>query len=299
MGSGGASPIGTGGKSPTGGSGGLTSAGGTGGSGTGGNATGGTSTTGGTGTGGAATGGVSSGSGGAQNISCPAQGTGGLASLATGLIGYWKFEDGAAAATTPDDSGMNHPGTYSTAKPAITTSVPPQLAGKSTNALVFNGSSSWVSLPAGSFGTWSAATSYTIAAWVSVTAFDGDWQGIIANEATGNYCGLYIAGANNGTLNAFRYEGNDSGFGDFVPTPGVWYHVALVQDVTGNQQRLFVNGQSVGTGGLKDCTTAGVFSFGSSDGTANGAFNGSLDDVRFYSRALTGPELAALACGAQ
>ncbi|MDX2052133.1 MAG: LamG domain-containing protein [Polyangiaceae bacterium] len=298
VGSGGASPLGTGGTSSAGGSGGLTASGGTGGTNSGGTATGGTTS----GTGGGATGGTNTASGGSPSVSCPAQGTGGLASLSTGLIGYWKFDEAdTSGATTADASGMNFSGTYSATKPALTTAVPPLLTGKSMKAIVFNGTNE-VKLPAGSFGNWSAATSYSISAWVQVTALDGDWMGIIANEAAGatTYCGLYIGGAQNSTQNAFRYQGNETGFGDLVPTPGVWYHLALVQDVSGNAQRLYVNGQPAGTGELKDCATTGVFHFGSVDGADTPTFfNGSLDDVRFYNRALMPTEVTALACGAQ
>ncbi len=290
----------TGGKTGTGGtlSGG---AGGTGGTGTGvgGAAMGGATT----GVGGAAMGGATTGVGGAAMGGAATGGaaTGGVPgtiALTTGLIGYWKFDEPDTTGGAIDSSGTNNNGTYSTA-PTRSTAVPAALAGKSTACLTFNGTNNQVILPAvPAYGNWTAATSYSISAWVSVASFKG-WVGIVANESAGNYCGLYVSNSS-----TFAFEANEiTGGGVAAPaTLNTWHHLTIVQDAANNIQRLYLDGTaSAGSRQALACTTSAPFRFGTPDGVADpaGYFSGSIDDVRFYNRALNQAEINALANGQQ
>lgn len=223
-------------------------------------------------------------------------GSGGGGAVTPGLVGHWKLDEADTSGMPMDSSGSNHPGTYSATKPTVSTMVPPQLAGKSTACLSFNGTSNEVVLqPSATYGTWNATGSYSISAWILVAAFttDATWMGVIANEGAvaSNYCGIYID-----DTNSFSYEANE------MPSPGktaatlnAWQHVAVVQDATSN--KLYVNGTaSAGTRAPQDCSSTAPFHIGSPDGKA-GYFNGRVDDVRFYNRALTQAEVTALSTG--
>lgn len=297
----GGSPRGMGGKPGVGGS----AMGGMGGAAMGGNlgmggASGGLGGTvnglGGTSMGGAAMGGTST--GGAAMGCTSTGGVAGTVALSSGLIGYWKLDEANTTGMVMDSSGMNNHGTYMTA-PTRSTAVPPALDGKSSACLTFNGTNSQVVLPAVSaYATWTAATSYSISVWVSAAVLNNTWFGTIANESTPSYCGLYVSDGNN-----FAYEASDTTGGSVAASTmaNVWHHVVIAQDASNNLQRLYIDGvASANSRQAQDCsnTPPVPFRFGSADGVG-GFFSGSIDDVRFYNRALNQAEISALACGQQ
>jgi|GEM_PF-815630 len=300
--SGGNTTVGMGGKLGTGGaSGGTVGAGGS------------KIGSGGTGIGGASMGG----SGGAALGGAKATGGYGPVMLTAGLIGHWKFDEATVGATAMDSSiGANH-GTFSTSKPERSTDVPTPLAGKSTACLTFDGNpnnapiGNDIVLPAAPFSGWTNTVSFSISVWVKVATFKG-WVGIIGNESaidpppvpTPNYCGLYISGDQpalaSEIVNAFSFETNDITPATVakVVTLDTWHHVALVQDAT-RAQSIYVDGVAApGTRAPQICSSSNPFHIGSPNGTG-GFFQGSLDDVRFYNRALSPPEVAALYAGQQ
>ena len=79
--------------------------------------------------------------------------------------------------------------------------------------------------------------------------------------------------------------------------PGQWYHVAAVRTETTN--RLYLNGTVIGTqvaGGTMHTGTAGVAAIGKLALVQDRYVNGLLDDIAFYSRALTQAEIQGLPC---
>jgi hypothetical protein len=89
--------------------------------------------------------------------------------------------------------------------------------------------------------------------------------------------------------------------GSSVLTDGAWHHVAAVLDNDGspalNEIKLYVDGteEAVPGGSVEICTSyTNNVKIGVYGDTAN-YFNGWLDDVRIYDRALTEPEIQALA----
>ncbi len=82
---------------------------------------------------------------------------------------------------------------------------------------------------------------------------------------------------------------------DSVPLPvGAWRHVVMVHDGTNN--KLFINGalkKSVTAAGALGKTTK-PFGIGYDPINGGSNFNGSLDDIKLYNRALTDLEVAAL-----
>ncbi|GAP41889.1 Concanavalin A-like lectin [Lentimicrobium saccharophilum] len=79
-------------------------------------------------------------------------------------------------------------------------------------------------------------------------------------------------------------------------TPGVWYHIA--GKLEGNTGKIYVNGVLKGTLSSTGTPTS-IFNFKigniSGGGTGNGFFNGNIDDLRVYKRALSEAEIRNLA----
>ena len=110
------------------------------------------------------------------------------------------------------------------------------------------------------------------------------------SRETGNYYGVWI---NTNDQWVFRGPG-----GDLVgPTAklGAWTHVAVVQDGANNARKIYINGTLAASGAAQAADGTGDLFLARQNVTGNiEGFPGTLDEVRFYSRALAQGELANL-----
>ncbi|HXH12490.1 MAG TPA: LamG-like jellyroll fold domain-containing protein [Alphaproteobacteria bacterium] len=202
--------------------------------------------------------------------------------MPSGLVAAYSFDEGSGT-TVADDSGNGHTGTISG---GIWTA-----QGKFSSALVFDGVDDFVTvsdsprLDLGDQGT--------IAAWVQLNAL-GKWHGVIAKgnantDAVHNYA-LEITDTNlircilgDGTA-ALRLDASLS------PVVGQFYHLACTWD--GTTVRLYVNGtldRSTAQTLTPAGNTAPLF-IGQFGGNVD-RFDGTIDEVRIYNRALTTNEI--------
>jgi len=212
--------------------------------------------------------------------------------LGSGLMGYLPFSEaaGTTSGASADLSGQNNNVTLTNfATPYGIVS-----AGKSGTGLSLNGSSfaknDAVSLPTGSVAT--------VEAWIYPTSYaDGSYNGIVSwgpRSTTG--ASLLLAIQNSGRPSMATW-GND-----FVPTTGTtatlnaWNHIAVV--VNGTAVTLYMNGQPIsGTLPVMPNFQSLNFSVGTTDYPGR-YFNGRIDEVRIYNRALSGQEIASRAAAA-
>jgi fibronectin type 3 domain-containing protein len=192
-----------------------------------------------------------------------------------GLVAAYSFDEGAGGLVT-DASGNNHTGTVSGA-----TWTP---AGRFGGALSFNGTNASVDL--GGLGTF-YRTGFTLEAWVlkqTATKNDvavlGTWTG---GESGGSMIWVdHIATHYQLTFNQGLSNYLDSGQ---TPAQGVWQYLSATFD--GTTARFYINGTEVAN---RTVTVNAGFSnswrIGAYGGTASGFFDGLIDDVRIYDRAL-------------
>ncbi|HRR78716.1 MAG TPA: PEP-CTERM sorting domain-containing protein [Planctomycetota bacterium] len=200
-------------------------------------------------------------------------------SLFSGLIGYWPFDEGAGT-TTADVSGNNYNGTISNAT---------WTGGKYGQGLSFNGTNASVTtgLP-----LMSGLTTFTMAGWVQPNAGGGRIGLFGQNDK--------VEAGIDGTTN-FAIWANGSAQIN-APSPftfpaATWHHVAYVGDAAG--LRVYIDGAlALGpAGGAPNNATSGFnFKMGGDgiwDATGNW-YNGLMDDVGLWNRALTPAELSDL-----
>jgi hypothetical protein len=130
----------------------------------------------------------------------------------------------------------------------------------------------------------------TLAAWVNAT----DWNGNRRILQKGNSDNQYRLLAENGLLK-FHLNGVDTLTAPLPPT-GTWIHIAATWD--GSTMIIFTNGvaqASTGAGGTL-VTTSDPLAIARKNGSgvSGDYFNGRLDDVRIYNRALNGAEITSL-----
>ena len=156
-------------------------------------------------------------------------------------------------------------------------------------ALVFDGATSWVTVPDGS--TLDLTIGLTLEAWVNPTASAG-WQAVIVKERdqAGLSYALYSSsdsGLPDGTVNV----GTDVSVLATSPLPSnTWSHLALTYD--GTTLRIFVNGRLASAqpaNGL--LATAGTPLRIGGDSIWGEYFSGLIDEVRIYNRPLTANEI--------
>ena len=216
------------------------------------------------------------------------------------VLAWWRFDEGSGV-TALDSSTNNHAGTIVGATYA---------SGRFNGALSFSGAG-YVFLSdaqaGGSTGTGldMGTRDWTVSAWVKGTASgmvvtkmgfvggsnpDGWGMSVSANGTLGAV--LHKSGV--GTVNIFAGDGT-------TVTNGQWHHVAVVFNRTGAMIR-YVDGASSGTqDSLASLNGQSIdnprqLRIGARDQSGDEIyFNGLIDDVRVYGRALSPQEIAALA----
>ena len=200
----------------------------------------------------------------------------------SGLIAYYPLENDAT-----DASGNGHDGTVM--------GEPVYVDGLVGMALEFDGAGGqYVDL-----GTWdpSAATGrLSVALWANWNGLSGQYQGLIAKRdiwAADDMMWQIEANTDTGTLGFFR-NGSTPADGDPVLPVGEWAHVAATFD--GTTAKFYFNGTMTGQGDFSFGTDPdAALVFGACQGDGGNPFNGALDEVRLYDRALSSFEIKYLA----
>ncbi|MBU6389917.1 hypothetical protein KGQ31_00010 [Patescibacteria group bacterium] len=231
--------------------------------------------------------------------------------LSCGLVGWWTF-DGKdtnwATGITQDISGNGNNGQMIN----MSTTTSP-VAGKVGQALAFNGTNQYVNN--GYFTNIDNQNALTISAWIKVKSFS-DYEAIFskyASSATLRYevtlagAGLYGVGTNNKNILWSIGNGSGSSYGyttSNLLSANSWFHIVTVYNGSGStdsdKAKIYINGvqQTVAFSGTA-IPSAGP-NIGNVNATIgernNGSiyWNGSIDDLRVYNRALSAGEVQQL-----
>lgn len=220
---------------------------------------------------------------------CPALAHG--AAPTNGLVGYWTFNEGSGSALF-DYSGNRNNGTTSGATAATF------VDGKRGKALSFDGSNDYVKI-SHTQGLLGNIPTFTISTWFKTS---GVSQRIYMEANSTNnvpLLGIWINGSGQAEIN-IRDDANVTGHtvSTLAYNDNKWHHMVGVQ-VSKSSRIIYVDGVQVGT----NTTALGTFTLNNSSigvikrapGAADsGFFNGSIDDVRVYNRALSAAEIKQL-----
>lgn len=154
------------------------------------------------------------------------------------------------------------------------------------NSLHFDGFNDFVNLPAGAHN--GITTNGTLEAWIKTSANNSGYRGIIVRS---NYYGLFLI---DNKLSTFVWGGGASGattYNNVSLNDGIWHHVALrFQIGVTDGTQMYLDGQPVGPAITLDVTTASNnFQIGCNTNVQ--FFNGQIDNVKIYSRALSDSEI--------
>ena len=139
--------------------------------------------------------------------------------------------------------------------------------------------------------------SFTIMMWVKHESVSQVFYSHRRSTAgTGNENWYFLLNNGNQLYFGGTNIGGDATF-SWVPKVGVWYHICAVFDDTGNETRLYINGQLVDTTAATGTPTASTSvrtTIGAnSSGTSN--FDGRIKDARIFNTALTQAQIVSYA----
>jgi glucose/arabinose dehydrogenase len=204
----------------------------------------------------------------------------GVPAASTGLVAAFSFNEGAGA-LAGDASGLNNNGSVVGATWSA--------AGKFGKALSFSSTrQSYVSVnDAASLHL----TALTLEAWVSPSSLSGSWRTVILKERPGGMA--YALYANNDASRPVGqvYTTTEQSAPGTVQLPlNVWTHLAAT--FGGGVLKLYVNGAQVSSVSVSGAVIAsnGLLKIGG-NAIWGEWFNGLIDEVRVYNRALTAAEI--------
>ncbi|MFA6109945.1 MAG: LamG domain-containing protein [Candidatus Latescibacterota bacterium] len=207
--------------------------------------------------------------------------------LTNGLVGLWSFNGkDISGATAYDRSGQNNHGTLTG---GVTKTI-----GKVGQALSFDGVDDYVNtVPASGLA---GSATFTVSFWAKPVSTVSNKMAVAIRNEQSNVTLFGIYPADNVTGAGARVFWNNASIIDEngVERAGSWHHYLFVSRSSTNHE-LYVDGQSVGTSAISRALpnplsniTIGAWY------PTNQHFNGALDEVRIYNRALSATEVSSL-----
>ena len=202
-----------------------------------------------------------------------------------GLVAYWSMDE-TGGSTVADSTVNAHTGTINGEA-----GIAPGFINNAVNLHGTGQATSNITVANKSDLQFTAAQSFTLAAWVLPQALRGTEETVIAKSRDqGNYYGIWL-----NVNSQWVFRGPTADVVGSTATEDSWTHVAVVQDGTANTRKLYVNGVLVGSGSAQAADGAGALWMAQQNISGNyESFPGSLDEVRLYSRALAATEITNL-----
>ena len=133
--------------------------------------------------------------------------------------------------------------------------------------------------------------SFSLTAWAAVGRDSKRWRRVVGKgggDGPGRY-GLAVDPDNRWAA----IGGHGEVIGPAVVGDG-WHHLAMVQDGPAGRRTLYVDGAAVATGPAQEAGGGGPLTIGNT-GPGGEPFDGRVDDVRLYARALSAEQVRAMA----
>ena len=193
----------------------------------------------------------------------------------TGLVGWWSFDEGSGT-IAHDLSGNRNNGTF--------VGGPVWVNGKKGKALDFDGIDDYVTTTINR----SSYAAITVSAWYKFEGSISDTYNALISSQGGDF----FVGKNTGNSNIGVQEGgyNGSIAAGTNAWDGNWHQITYT--FSGGTGTVYLDGRNVGSGAFAGGT--GLIWIGQENEVGGYDFNGKIDDVRVYSRALSPTEVSSL-----
>ncbi len=199
--------------------------------------------------------------------------------LPLGLVAGWSLNEGTGISAGDASGNVN---TLTLANGATWAN------GKYNGGLSLNGSTNAYALDSASLDL---SSSYTLTAWVNPATLN-NYQTVLIKEGASGGCGYWLQITNNQISSGFNGGGGclEHTASANLQT-GIWYHLAVVFDDIANTYNIYLNGNLLSSQSETSAPvpnnqnlTIGQTAYGEN-------WNGLLDEVRIYNRALNANEI--------
>ncbi|MDC0157740.1 DUF2341 domain-containing protein, partial [Verrucomicrobia bacterium] len=205
------------------------------------------------------------------------------------LIAWWPLNESAGASVAKDWGPNGLDGTITNAGATIG-------QGRVGSAFYFDGSGDKITIP---FSPEIAVDKYTFTFWLKAEINSASWAGVFCRSGR-NYCAWIGGSTGNGFVHhRFKMGGNGNNGVDNATgiAPEMWTHVACTNQGNPGVAKSYINGIPVKTKTINDTIyihpSAPIY-IGANDGGGGSWYKGYLQDVRFYSEALSDSEVLAM-----
>jgi len=209
-----------------------------------------------------------------------------------GPVAHWEMDDNVADTTVADVIGRSYDGAAQSVTSSLST------AGVIDRALAFDGSDDYLEVPEGIESAFSS--DFTLTLWARFDSFNTRWweSAFLAQDEGGGPRNKWIF-SYDPTSQKTLFHINGPGIGGHILTgdqwtaqAGAWYFVGLTRsgDTYTFYRQGVANGSQVNSTALPNASSA--LTIGWAEGPAR--FDGAIDDVRIYCRALTALEVEAV-----
>lgn len=201
--------------------------------------------------------------------------------LARGLVGCWLLNE-RSGDKAYDSSGQGNIGTLTGMDPA--TDWVGSLHG---GALDFDGSNDYIECA--DSPSLNIIKSITISAWINFAVTNSP----IVIVGRGNYQYLLYWNAGQSVLSLWTGGSETQQF--FTPVVGTWYHIVAINDEYNNKRTIYINGKELsGSSSYVPSSSANVvLRIGDSENFSY-HWNGKIENILIYNRALSAQEVATL-----
>ena len=213
--------------------------------------------------------------------------------LSSNLIAQWKCNDTDGTTATDTTTTNSGSGTYTAT------------TGKVNGGFQFNGGSDFITIPYNSAFQFGSGD-FSMSAWIYNSGGNSYTGFILGQSIPGSGAGSVILRLLNGNISLMASaDGTSWGIANIAGTTTLdankWYHICLVR--SGGTWTVYLDGVSEisVTGASADpCSITDDFIIGKQNYSSGvNFFNGKLDDVRIYGRALAAGDIATLATGTE
>ncbi len=211
-----------------------------------------------------------------------------------GLVGYWSFNDGSGSTITRDSSGLNNTGTLVNMNTSGNETSGWATDCKYGNCLRFDKVDDTISV--GDKNSLEPQR-FSLVAWIKHLG-STDFQTIHTKSTYGTFEGYEIYVIPNNRIEFWMGNGvqSFSFTSNSILNPNTWYHVIGIYD--GGSMKIYINGlpdNELPTGSQTIYYAGTSFAVGSH--YSGRYFNGTIDEVSVYNRALSDQEVRQLYSG--
>ncbi|MBP9854841.1 MAG: LamG domain-containing protein [Candidatus Omnitrophica bacterium] len=223
-----------------------------------------------------------------------------------GLVAYWKLDETAANSCSGgtndscDSSGYRNDGAW--AGTATADSTIPTVNFKNERSVVFDGSNSYVTIPDNN--NLDLVNNFTISMWIKPAVLTQSNRYLLSKingaGSDNSYAILWEYTNNSVEFYTGEYTGDNPRTGSTMAIGDTnWHHVAYTYNGSNwigylDSTPIFSLSKTFAL-----VTSTGNLILGDFNGAGTWAFNGRIDDLRIYKRALTAGEISALGNGNQ